>query len=1187
MSTLNFKENAYYVFLENKFSEKNVDYELMKWWNELFKNNFGFVEKYATRGNSLLFNKRIPDGYAILIDNDKILNSAKTNYYLVIIENKQQSFTKALKQINEYEQSAKSNMNFVNIVKIIGVGPEKLQLKIYLDDEEIDEKQFINWLKKIKFVQRVNNFDIHTLNQWLYDNNINFGTLENKTLKLIELYELIKEKRNLGFINVDVYISNCNYPKHEKIVMKYFNSILIDYDNDVIDKIFNEFLIWMPENHASANAAGVVITPKYIAELMGNQSPENIKTVYDPCAGNGALLTNFKNNPNIQIYANELNETRFKLLKINLKNTNAIITNKDCFEIKTKKKFDFIIMNPPYDDKLHLKFVEYHLNMLSENGVMCVIFPQSSIRNNKIFMDKIRDKYTIIKTIKLNDDVFKPMASVSTVIIVIQNTLSTKDYEFPAYDFTDDGFEMTGRGKNQIRIMKTPKEPTIFKMININSNDWNYSNNDFELPNQQIFNEYYVSHLRGYIKTLLINQSQQLQNQQIAQKYETIENESYNINQKIYNKYKEHVDQKQKLLLASMYKIRNGKFNNEIPFKYYIDTLNINDDYKNYFLEILNTLTDDEIYDVLLNFNENFDFEELFMNIMNWTPDNASVDPKNGIVYTNKLIVENMNCDLKINSNDIYLDFCCGSGNFLFDAVKYSPKLIIGVEIDNLMSKLCYILSLSKGIKIYNSNCFECPTLLKNKGKFTKIAINPPYDGVCQYCNYNALMPKIHMNFVLYGLELLMEGGILAAVIPQSAFKNETFLNELRKYRIIKIISYNSEMFKESGVNVAVSHIIIQKLPPKSEKFKVYQFNQNYKIIHRKIRKYGEPEFSQPIIKSINCNNWNYENELEMIFDTEFLNQLQHTIINNEIEKYISNLKFDIPVLDSSKFKLIQLNDYLKLISSSRNNKIKYHKSEEQLKIGLYSFIGGSKFNNGRTGNLNSYDYENLFTCSKDCGGYIFYHPYKFSINSHCLLLKQNQKINININLPLINYQLQQKFKWNNAINQTNYKEIKCYIYETDQIENIDDYILDFNFNTIQIIPERFKKNKLCDIFKIVKTPKNKTHFTKESNKIGKYPLIGAAKMNYGIVGYLDSYDYENIYTIVITGDGAAGYLFYHPFKFNITSSVFVLKCKIDNFNYEINCPLISYYLHEIQKFNRSNSINKTNFNEIECYIYE
>ena len=685
MSTLNFKENAYYVFLENRFSEKNVDYELMKWWNELFKNNFGFVEKYATRGNRLLFNKRIPDGYVILIDNDKLLNSTKTNYYLVIIENKQQSFTKALKQINEYEQSAKSNMNFKNIVKIIGIGPEKLQLKIYLDDKQINEQQFINWLKEIKFVQRVNNFDIHTLNQWLYDNNINFGTLENKTLKLIELFELIKEKRNQGFINVNTFISNCDYPKSEKTVMKYFNSILSDYGDDVIDKIFNEFLIWMPENHASANAAGVVITPKYIAELIGNQIPENAESIYDPCSGNGALLTNFKNNSDVQIYANELNETRFKLLKINLKNTNAIVLNKDCFKINTTKKFDFIIMNPPYDDKLHLNFVEYHLNILSKNGVMCVIFPQSSIRNNKTFMDKIRNKYTIIKTIKLNDDVFKPMASVSTVIMVIQNTPSTKDYEFPAYDFTDDGFEMSGRGKNQIRIMKTLKEPTIFKMISINSNDWNYSENEFELPTQEIFNEYYNAHLQGYIKTLLINQSLNRihETNEEHKTYETIENVSYNINQKIYNKYKEHVDQNQKLLLASIWKIRNGKFNNEIPFKYYIDALDVNDDYKNYFLEILNNLSDDEIYDILTNFNENFDFEELFMNIMNWTPNNNSIDPKNGIVYTNKLIVQNMNKDLQINKNDIYLDFCCGSGNFLFDAAKYKPKRLYGVEIDN------------------------------------------------------------------------------------------------------------------------------------------------------------------------------------------------------------------------------------------------------------------------------------------------------------------------------------------------------------------------------------------------------------------------------------------------------------------------------------------------------------------------
>ena len=44
-----------------RFSEKNTDHEMLKWYSSLFSN----TRLYCTNGNKLLFGKFKPDGYDI------------------------------------------------------------------------------------------------------------------------------------------------------------------------------------------------------------------------------------------------------------------------------------------------------------------------------------------------------------------------------------------------------------------------------------------------------------------------------------------------------------------------------------------------------------------------------------------------------------------------------------------------------------------------------------------------------------------------------------------------------------------------------------------------------------------------------------------------------------------------------------------------------------------------------------------------------------------------------------------------------------------------------------------------------------------------------------------------------------------------------------------------------------------
>ena len=95
-----------------------------------------------------------------------------------------------------------------------------------------------------------------------------------------------------------------------------------------------------------------------------------------------------------------------------------------------------------------------------------------------------------------------------------------------------------------------------------------------------------------------------------------------------------------------------------------------------------------------------------------------------------------------------------------------------------------------------------------------------------------------------------------------TSYSFDKFMNIIRNsgiFKIVKVVSYDKEMFKESNVNCAVSHIVFERIEriEREYNFNVYYFNKGYKIIHKKINKYSEQSFSKPI--SVNINNNNYK----------------------------------------------------------------------------------------------------------------------------------------------------------------------------------------------------------------------------------------------------------------------------------------------------------------------------------------
>lgn len=187
-------------------------------------------------------------------------------------------------------------------------------------------------------------------------------------------------------------------------------------------------------------------------------------------------------------------------------------------------------------------------------------------------------------------------------------------------------------------------------------------------------------------------------------------------------------------------------------------------------------------------------------------------------------------------------------------------------------------------------------------------------------------------------------------------------------------------------------------------------------------------------------------------------------------------------------------------------------------------------------------------------------------------------------------------------------KAVRCIklVYESQlQVEVFNDLrkkfvpeILTGNFNIHKYIdnlcPEitdadetKFEKVKLMKIFEKVKGKSLKIGDCKEFSEENIYPVIGASKINNGIVAYSNNYTFEAseekpLYTIA--KNGTVGTMFRQTECFNISTDVYTLKPLIE-LN-KINTIILTTQLTNMG-FGFSNKINETILNDIEVYIYK
>ncbi len=355
--------------------------------------------------------------------------------------------------------------------------------------------------------------------------------------------------------------------------------------------------------------------------------------------------------------------------------------------------------------------------------------------------------------------------------------------------------------------------------------------------------------------------------------------------------------------------------------------------------------------------------------------------------------------------------------------------------------------------------------------------------------------------------------------------------------------------------------------------------------------------FSKNIENNWTIDRWWSEKEridLGIIKKNEKISLFEFSSLVEDVASSIQELQIEIRELaekkksnlNYKKFKLNELFDIKRGFS-------KYTKKYGNINKGNYPVYSAS--NNSPLTFINTYDFEGEFLtwATNGFAGYIKVISDRFSINAdRGLLISKNEKVNIHF----VKYQIEpilrnlakgrrgekgkdeftkvypsmiENLKIFIPINENGeiYIEKQQEIVEKYQvIEETKKQVKEYQekINGIYVEIENNYKIKDINLKELFTVSKGKSIYTNEyvhKNK-GKYPLYSSQTVNEGIIGYINSYDYDNN-CLTWTTDGIyAGTIFKRNGKFSMTThcGALILKNKYKNISLD--------YLHIFLKTN-------------------
>lgn len=240
---------------------------------------------------------------------------------------------------------------------------------------------------------------------------------------------------------------------------------------------------------------------------------------------------------------------------------------------------------------------------------------------------------------------------------------------------------------------------------------------------------------------------------------------------------------------------------------------------------------------------------------------------KEGIFYTPMSIVEDMMRDVEFNADMLFLDPCCGSGNFLVKALEkgVSPQNLYGFDTD-----LNAVLIARKRIKAM-TGC-DAPNIVcadflqagqKMKVKFDAVFTNPPWGKKLSKELRDDYAKRYHDGsstdtcslFLFAILSALKPKGVSGMLMPDSFFNIAVFENARRtmlQHTILKIKDYGKP-FK--NMYSALSVVLQQGKTDKDNTVICCFNNQEYRRLQQSFQ----------LMPRHNFNYWTKPDEMQLV----------------------------------------------------------------------------------------------------------------------------------------------------------------------------------------------------------------------------------------------------------------------------------------------------------------------------------
>lgn len=240
---------------------------------------------------------------------------------------------------------------------------------------------------------------------------------------------------------------------------------------------------------------------------------------------------------------------------------------------------------------------------------------------------------------------------------------------------------------------------------------------------------------------------------------------------------------------------------------------------------------------------------------------------KEGITYTPKTIVDDMTRDIKVDAQTLFLDPCCGSGNFLVRAIEMgvAPDHVYGFDTDP--NAVAIARRRIKEMTGYDTQLVVCGDFLKEghrlKQRFDLVFTNPPWgkklskkERAAYAKRYQAGSSADTSSLFLFSiLSVLKPDGIVGLLMPESFFKIAVY-EDARKAvlqkTILKIKDYGKAFL---NMYSAVS-ILVKNTEPEANHQVVCSCNWN---------NHSRSQHSFMTMPRYNLNYWMKSNEVALL----------------------------------------------------------------------------------------------------------------------------------------------------------------------------------------------------------------------------------------------------------------------------------------------------------------------------------